>query len=337
MTARVRARVKAFDNRQRRTSVKSFLTTGRKAACVAAVVAVAGTSLVSAPAANAADKDTLVFSPIALSIPALKGLSEGFKGVGGHMGYNTLVLDPNFNPVKQAQQLNAVINSGKADAGWVISVKPAAIAKTARLAQSKRVPLVLNGVPKDYGFVGPQRGLSFARIDYNKVGAAMGVTLGQCINEKLGGKAEVLLMTSQAGTAGREEMDAATKKWLASTAPGATVVQTIEQSDRASAQADVSAALQAHPNIKAITGANDEGALGALSAFAAAGKTLPCITENGGNPEVLAAVESGKIYASAALQFEADLMQTFAELGRLLKTPRAVGKLMSVPVKTFTS
>jgi ABC-type sugar transport system substrate-binding protein len=293
--------------------VKSFLTTGRKAACLAAVVAVAGASLASAPAASAADKDTVVFSPIALAIPALKGLSEGVKAVGGHLGYNTLILDPNFSAVKQAQQLTAVINSGKADAGWVISVKPAAIAKVARLAQTKRVPLVLNGVPKDYGYAGPQRGLSFARIDYNKVGAAMGATLGQCINEKLGGKAEVLVFTSQAGTAGREEMDAATRKWLASTAPGATIVQTVEQSDRASAQADVAAALQAHPNIKAIT------------------------TENGGNDEVLAAVKAGKIYASAALQFEADMMQTFAELGRLLKTPTAVGRLMSVPVKVFKS
>jgi ABC-type sugar transport system substrate-binding protein len=317
--------------------VKSFLTRGRKTACIAAATAVVASTVVAAVPAQAADKDTIAFSPIALAIPALKGLSEGVKGVGAAKGYNTLILDPNFDPIKQAQQLNAVITSGKIDAGWVISIKPPAIRKTALLAQKKKVPLVLNGVPKDYGFTGPQRGLSFARIDYNKVGAAMGVTAGQCANEKLGGKAEAFFLTSQAGTAGREEQDAATKKWLAQTAPGVTIVQTIEVKDRAGAQKDIAAALQAHPNVKVVTGGNDEGALGALSAFEGAGKTLPCVTENGGNPEVLAAVKDGKIFASAALQFEADLLQTFDELGRLLKTPTAYGKLMSVPVKVIKS
>lgn len=309
-----------------------------RAVCAGAALALVGTTVVvGANAASAAPKQTIGFSPIALAIPALKGLSEGVKGVGAHMGYNTVILDPNFDPIKQAQQLTQVINSGKINAGWVISIKPPANAKAAKLAQAKKVPLVLNGVPADYGFSGPQKGLSFARIDYGKVGAAMGATGGQCINEKLGGKAEVFFLTSQAGTAGREEQDAAAKKWLASTAPGATIVQTIEVKDRAGAQQDIAAALQAHPNVKAVIGGNDEGALGALSAFSGAGKSLPCVTENGGNEEVLAAVKSGKIYASAALQFEEDLMQTFAELGRLLKNPTAVGKLMSVPVKVAKS
>ncbi len=313
--------------------MKSFLTRGRKAAAIGAAAAVATTSFMVAAPAQAADKDTIAFSPLALAIPALKGLSEGVKAVGAAKGYNTLILDPNFNAVKQAQQLTAVINSGKADAAWVISVKPAANAKVARLAQKKRVPLVLNGVPKDYGFKGPQRGLSFARIDYNKLGAAMGVTAGQCINQKLGGKAEVIVFTPRPGTAGKAEQDAAVLKWLKATAPNATVVQTIENIDRPTAQKDIAAALQAHPNVKAVTGGNDEAALGAISAFESAGKSLPCLTENGGNEEVLAAVKSGDIYAAAALQFEADLLQTFDELGRLLKAPRKFGKLMSVPLK----
>ena len=317
--------------------VKSFRSKGGKVIGLASVAAVAATVLVSAPAAHAANKPTIAFSPIALAIPALKGLSEGVKGVGAGMGFNTLILDPNFDPVKQAQQLTQVINSGKANAVWAISIKPQANAAVARLAQKKKVPMLLNGVPADYGFKGPQPGLAFGRIDYNKVGATMGALAGDCINAKLGGKSEVLFMTTRAGTAGREEQDAAAKKWLAKTAPGATIVQTIELVDRAGAQKDVAAALQAHPNITTITGGNDEGALGALSAFQAAGKTLPCLTENGGNDEVLADVKSGKIYGSAALDFKGDLMQTMAELARLLKAPTSTGKLLSVPVSIVKS
>jgi len=322
--------------------VKPFLNKGarRKAVTASAVLALAGTSVlagVGAPAANAEDKQTIAFSPIALAVPALKGLSLGFSHVAEAMGYTPLVLDPNFDGTKQALQLTQVINTGKVDAAWVISVKTTSIAPVARLAQKKHVPLVLNGVPKDYGYTGPQKGLSFARIDYNKVGAAMGATLGQCINSKLGGKAEVFFLTSAAGTAGREQQDAATMKWLKATAPGATIAQIIEVNDRAGAQKDIAAALQAHPNVKAVTNGNDEGALGALSAFSAAGKSLPCITENGGNAEVLAAVASGKIYAAAALQFEADLAQTMGELKRLLASPTSVGKLLSVPLKIVQS
>lgn len=305
----------------------------RRALCAVAALAVAGTSLVAgAGIANAAPKQTIAFSPIGLQIPAMQGLAGGVKGVGAGMGFNTLVLDPALNPVKQAQQLTQVINSGKANAVWAISIKPDANKAVARLAQKKGVPMLLNGVPGDYGFKGPQKGLAFGKIDYNKVGAAMGTLLGQCINDKLGGKGEVLFMTTRAGTAGREEQDAAAKKWLAKTAPGATIVQTIEISDRAKAQQDVAAALQAHPNIAAITGGNDEGALGAISAYEAAGKKLPCLTENGGNDEVLADVKAGKIYGSAALDFKGDLMQTMQELARMMKDPNSNGKLLSVPV-----
>lgn len=310
----------------------------RRALCAAAALAVATTSIVAgAGMATAAPKQTLGFSPIGLQIPAMQGIAGGFKAVGAGMGYNTVVLDPALNPVKQAQQLTQVINSGKVNAAWVISIKPDANKAVARLAQKKGVPLLLNGVPADYGFKGPQKNLAFGRIDYNKVGAAMGSLAGQCANDKLGGKAEAIFMTSRAGTAGREEQDAAAKKWLAKTAPGVEIVQTIEISDRAKAQQDVAAALQAHPNVKVILGGNDEGALGAVSAYAAAGKQLPCLTENGGNDEVLADVKAGKIYASAALDFKGDLMQTMQELDRMLKNPGSTGKLLSVPVTIVKS
>ena len=71
------------------------------------------------------------------------------------------------------------------------------------------------------------------------------------------------------------------------------------------------------------------------SAFKAAGKKLPCVTMNGGgDPVIDKGLASGGIYTNAELQFEADMMQSFAELERLLANPTATGKLLSVPVKT---
>ena len=78
-------------------------------------------------------------------------------------------------------------------------------------------------------------------------------------------------------------------------------------------------------------GQNDEGSLGALGAFAAAGKELPCLTETGGNEEVLALVKEGKIYASVALQFGADMAQSFDALVNMIDDPEATGVQLTVP------
>lgn len=314
--------------------MKSFLSRGRTIAAAGAATAVAIASLAVAVPAQAADKQTIGFSPISMAIPPLAGLAHGVEGVGAAKGYNTVILDPNFDPVKQAEQLTQAINAGTINAGWVITAAPGAQISVAKLAQEKKVPLVLNGVPKDYGFSGPQPTLSFATIPYAKVGSVMGGAGGACINAKLGGKAEVLILTSSAGTAGKAEEDAAVLKWLSKSAKGAKVVQTVVQSDLPKSQKAISAALQRHPNIQAVIGGNNEGTTGALNAFKAAGKKLPCVTMNGGDDPVIdKALAAGQIYTNAELQFEADLMQTFDELGRLLANPTATGKLLSVPVK----
>ena len=51
-----------------------------------------------------------------------------------------------------------------------------------------------------------------------------------------------------------------------------------------------------------------------------------------GDPVIDKGLASGAIYTNAELQFEADMMQSFAELERLLANPTATGKLLSVPV-----
>ena len=92
------------------------------------------------------------------------------------------------------------------------------------------------------------------------------------------------------------------------------------------AQTDIGNALQGNPDVNAVLGNNDEGALGAIGAFKAAGKELPCLTEAGGNDEVLAAVKDGEIYASVALQFEADMAQSFDTLVAMIDDPTKRGR-----------
>ena len=190
---------------------------------------------------------TIAFSPIALSIPAMKGLSEGVTHYGEEQGYKVIVQDPNLDPQKQVTDLTSVVESGAVDGAWAIMIAPPAAAPLVQTALDKDVPLILNGTPADYGLEGLEPGISFSTIDYVAQGTAMGEELGNCINEKLDGKAEVLYGESAAGTAGKAEQDKAIKAALAATAPDAEIVSTIIISDRAKAQTDVGAALQGNP------------------------------------------------------------------------------------------
>jgi ABC-type sugar transport system substrate-binding protein len=277
------------------------------------------------------DNKTIAFSPIALSIPAMKGLSEGVTGYGKSQGYKVIVQDPNLDPQKQVTDLTSVVESGAVAGAWAIMIAPPAAAPLVQTALAKHVPLILNGTPADYGLDGLEPGISFSTIDYVAQGTAMGEELGNCINEKLDGKAKILYGEGAPGTAGKEEQDKAIKAALAATAPEAEIVSSFIVSDRAKAQTDVGAALQGNPDITAVMGQNDEGSLGALGAFAAAGKELPCLTETGGNDEVLAAVKAGKIYASVALQFQADMAQSFDALVAMIDDPEATGVQLTVP------
>ena len=312
-----------------------------------AAVALAATPLLLATACSKASDTssakpaaelpkTLVFSPLSLAPPALKGLSEGVKGYASSKGWEVIVQDPNFDATKQTQQLQEVISSGRAGAAWVIAVAPKSMGQIIEAAQSKGVPILVNGQPDEYGFAGPQPGITFDYIDYAAGGKALGEQLGKCVNEKLGGTGKVLYAASSAGQAGKEIFDKAAADALKATSPGATVVQTVEAKDRAQAQTDIGNALQGNPDLGAVMAANDEGALGALGSFSAAGKKLSCVTDFGGNDEVLKNVTDGKIYASVALQFQADMTQSFDTLAKMQADPKANGEVLIVPQKIVT-
>ncbi|MFI7542303.1 sugar ABC transporter substrate-binding protein [Actinoplanes sp. NPDC049599] len=291
----------------------------------------------STAGAAAALPKTLVFSPLSLAPPALKGLSEGVKGYAGSKGWEVIVQDPNFDPSKQTQQLNEVLSAGRAGAAWIIAVAPPSLVPIIKTAQAKGIPLLVNGRPDEYGFTGPQPGITFDYIDYAAGGKALGEQLGACITEKMGGKAEVLAAQSAEGQAGKKEFEQAAAAALKAAAPGATIVQTVVAKDRAGAQTDIGNVLQGKPGLAAVLASNDEGALGAIGAFAAAGRTAQCVTDFGGNDEVLKSVADGKIYASVALQFQADMTQSFDTLVAMQADPKANGQVLVVPQKVVTA
>ncbi len=302
-------------------------------------LAACGTSGDNTPASSSGTKlqKTIVFSPLSLQPPALKGLADALTGYSKSKGWKAIVQDPNFDPTKQNQQVSEVLDSGRAGAVWVIAVAPKSMGGTIKAAQKKGVPILVNGKPEEYGYDGAQPGVSFSYIDYTAAGKALGGQLGKCLTEKNGGKGDVLFNASTAGQAGKAEFEAAAKSALAAGAPGAKIVQTLEVKDRNSGQTDIGNALQGHPDIVGVMSSTDEGALGAKGAFDAANKKLLCNVDFGGNAEVLADVKKGDIYSSVALQFAADMMQSFDTLAKMQGDPKAKGQVLVTPQKIIVS
>ena len=210
-----------------------------------------------------------------------------------------------------------MIESGRAAGAWVDRGRArrrwAALVQT---AHDKGVPILVNGTPDDYGFDGPQPGVSFSTIDYEAEGKALGEQLGNCINEKLRRQGRGALRASppRARPARRSS-----RRRQGRARGGRARRRDRRDHHRQGPRRGADRHRQrpaGQPRLTAVIGQNDEGALGAIGAFEAAGKSVPCITDFGGNDEVLAAVKAGNIYASVALQFEADMTQSFDTLAR---------------------
>ena len=175
-------------------------------------------------------------------------------------------------------------------------------------------------------------GLSFSTIDYEAQGTAAGEELANCINERYDGKAEVLFAESAPGTAGKEELRDAPSRRRSPPAPRTPRSSRPSRSATAPPHRPTSATRsRATPTSPRSSARTTRARSAPIGAFKAAGKDLPCITEAGGNEETLAAVESGDIYAVVALQFAADMAQSFDALTAMIDDPEATGVQLTVP------
>ena len=169
------------------------------AALLAGACSNSGTSNPPASGGSTLPK-TLVFSPLSLQPPALKGLSEGVKGYAGSKGWDVIVQDPNFDPTKQTQSLNEVLSSGRAGAAWVIAVAPASMGAGAQGGPGEGHPDPGQRPPRRVRLLRAAAGhhVRLHRLR-RRPARSLGEQLGKCMNAKLGGKGSVLFFAGAAG------------------------------------------------------------------------------------------------------------------------------------------
>lgn len=282
---------------------------------------------------------TIGFSPPNQSAQLLIHLGEGLQAYAASKGAKVIVADPNNDPTTQVQQLTTWIQLGQVQAIWAIALNASALRPVFDKARAKGVAVLATGHPSDYGQSAPGTGVSYSFIDYRAYGRSVGEQLGKCANERLDGRAQAVFMKNSPGQVGLAEYEAGIREGLAATSPGSKIAATLDnRNDRLKSQQGALSAIQANAGINAVAGSNDEGSLGALGALTQAGKdpTRTCVIGAGGNRESLAGVQSGTLYAVAALQFEADLAQNVDQMLKMVADPKAVGIQLTTPIKTVT-
>jgi ribose transport system substrate-binding protein len=173
------------------------------------------------------------------------------------LGYEIMESFSGRAPEKQMAEINAWI-SGGVDALVVLPTDPNTLG--ALVARCKKQGIVFIGyanvVPGADGYI---------KWDDPKAGASMGELIVSHIKEKLGGKAEVALLTLPTLQATRERIGY-TKSTIEKALPETTFWETQAVLAPEALKATQSM-LQAHPGIKVIVCCADDGALGARAAY----------------------------------------------------------------------
>jgi ribose transport system substrate-binding protein len=178
-------------------------------------------------------------------------------------------------------------------------IEPTAIEKIAAKARSKGIVWVSYAAH----LKNQDSSVVFGNTESGKL---LATAAANFINKVHGGKAEVIRLTLPDGGELGRERDKAADATLAELCPGAKVVASQKSIDAASGLQIVTSVLAAHPNVKAVIGINDDGALGAYRAFLDRGHAPddPEIFIGGqdGAQQALALIKKGTMYrASSAL------------------------------------
>ncbi len=284
---------------------------------------------IAAPA-NAQDS-TIAFSALSLDIPAMQGLSAKLEGKAGEAGVGYMVLDPKFDPATQAQQLMALIESGRIDGAWAIVIAEPPMRQAVDAAIANEVALVVSGRPEAYGLDGPQPGIAFSEINFEEHGLGLGTQMAACLNENQNGGGKVFEFIEQSawGEAVREFAFATISDQITGEVD---VVNQSNVTDPVAAQQAILQSLQANPDLAGVYALNDEQTLGAVTAFESAGLDIPCIVTGGGGDETVNFIEQGKVYASVGFDFAGDAQQNFDTVLSMMEDPTADGPILNIPL-----
>jgi ABC-type sugar transport system substrate-binding protein len=297
----------------------------------ATLIALAGCSPASEPTdePSSVDSGTIAFSPTSVQIPPLVLTGQEIEALATEAGFEFTIIDGNFDPTAQIQSLTQALDNGSVQALWVYPVAGPTAAPLVEHAQELGVPILVQIQPEDIGFDGPQPGVAFQGPKFSDFGEALGQEVVSCVEDKGLDTPEAILITGPDTLPGTGDIKAAAE---AVYGDSVNVVAQAQASDVAEAQTQTTQLLGAHPDATVVISLLDEGALGAINAYRAAGKSVECLVLAGlGGPDTVAAQEAGDISAIVAFDYGNSVPDAWAAFQKLLDDPTAEGEVLDIP------
>jgi ribose transport system substrate-binding protein len=264
---------------------------------VSIVLAVAVTACGSASGSDSSSgkadaKKTIGISfPNASTAPVIQNLFRLAKAKAKEMGYTLIIDDPGADENQQVNTIRTWIQSKKVAAIVCSTIDDEvvnSVAKEARDAGIKWVTFA-STIPNQDATLG---------LPHKTAGEELGKGAAAWINEHLGGKAKVGMLTNSPAGWARERADGILAE-LKKGAPGAEIVASQDALTASDGLAKTATMLQAHPDLDVVLAADDTPALGAYQAFQNAGhkKDDPNILIGGvnGSADQLKLVKEGSM------------------------------------------
>ncbi|OXS78741.1 sugar ABC transporter substrate-binding protein [Domibacillus enclensis] len=225
-----------------------------------------------------------------LSHPYWKSVEAGAKQAAEDLGVSVEVNGPP-SEADVIDQVNMIDNaiSQSADALVVAPSQPSTVANVFDLAKSSDIPVLLVDTDADW-----EDKVTFIGTDNFSAGKEAGEYLASLLKE---GDKVALVEGAKGNLATDERIDGAKE---ALEAAGIEIAaQLPADSDKFEAAAVIDAILQNHSDLAGVFAANDDMAIGALSATDQAGVQIPIVGINGGE-EATELIINGKLAASVA-------------------------------------
>lgn len=238
-------------------------------ACGTAATTGATAAATSAASAAGGEQTAKTGLKVGFLLPTLQSeffvtYSGGVKKALEEKGYEVTVTSYNG---ESSKAIEVVENFTVAKMDLIIAmVSDGAVDNALKAAMDKGIKVLVAGVETKYYDV-------CLVADNADIGNKIGEMAANFVNEKLGGKANVVALSVSAGNADMQTRANSMISKFKELCPNATIVGTPEYTNPGDGTAAVENMLQQYPDIKVVMGYGDAGAIEGVQVLKAAGKT----------------------------------------------------------------
>jgi ribose transport system substrate-binding protein len=307
-------------------SIAPVLLCSLLAACTSS--STTSTSASAGPSSAALGAKTIGVSIQNREAQFYQDMESGMRREAGTYGYNLIVVDANRDNAKQQSQVEDFI-SKKVDAIVLTPYDSQAIGSAIVEANNAGIPVFTADIAST-----SKEGKVVAHVASDNVQG--GFAAGKLVCEATQKSGSVAIIDEPEVTSVQDRVKGF-KEALAQLCPGVKVVADVDSGGtRDKANSDAGDILQAHKDLTAIFGINDDSALGALTAVKAAGLTGKiAIVGYDATPEARAAIGAGEMYGDA-IQFPAKIGSTTIDVIHDYFNGKMPPAFVKIGVGTFT-